>query len=197
MTDQVHQSRAPTLMHEMGINEANLERRKKAVALEPSDLAKIAMVRDVVVHHVEDLTATFFDHVVARRTVRELGEEQGLVGSAIEAMATAVTEIGRNMVVHGGGGELLLGTTRAADPPRSGIIVTATDTGPGIAHVELALGDGYSTVGSLGLGLPSARRLVDEFEIRSTVGQGTTVTLRKWASGQETATSAAVSTQKW
>jgi serine/threonine-protein kinase RsbT len=120
------------------------------------------------------------DLVVARRMVRELGQEQGLVGPAIEAMATAITEIGRNMVVHGGGGDLLLETARTTQPPRFGIVATATDRGQGITRVELALADGYSTVGSLGLGLPSARRLVDEFEIRSTVGEGTTLTLRKW-----------------
>jgi serine/threonine-protein kinase RsbT len=120
------------------------------------------------------------DLVNARRAIRELGQEQGFLVSAIEAMATAVTEIGRNMVVHGGGGELLLETVRTTVPPRHGIVATAIDGGPGIDDVELALADGYSTVGTLGLGLPSARRLVDEFEIQSTVGRGTTVTLRKW-----------------
>ncbi len=116
---------------------------------------------------------------VARRRARELGDEQGLLANSVEALATAVSEIARNVIVHAGRGELLLGVVR--DGRRVGVVAVARDEGPGIPNVEDAMRDGYSTGNGLGLGLPSARRLVDEFEIRSAVGQGTTVTLRKWA----------------
>ncbi len=117
------------------------------------------------------------DLVVARRKVRELGEQQELAEAAIEALATAVTEVARNIVLHAGSGELVI----AASSPRRGVVVMARDGGPGIADLELAMRDGYSTIGGLGLGLPGAQSLVDEFEIISKVGAGTTVTLRKWA----------------
>jgi serine/threonine-protein kinase RsbT len=120
------------------------------------------------------------DVVVARRRTRELASQQGLSEIATEALATAVTEIARNIVVHAGSGEILIGAI--GDVSRRGIIVTARDTGPGIPHIEQALQDGFSAKGGLGFGLPGARRLVDEFEIESKAGVGTTVTLRKWAS---------------
>jgi serine/threonine-protein kinase RsbT len=81
--------------------------------------------------------------------------------------------------MHAGTGELTF--TTATDARGRGVIVTALDAGPGIEHVEQAMQDGFSTTRSLGFGLPGARRLVDEFEIDSTVGVGTSVTLRKWA----------------
>ena len=120
------------------------------------------------------------DLPVARRRVRELGREQGLSAVAIEALATAVTEIAQNALVHAGGGELRI---EAAEPPRRGVVVTARDAGPGISDVPRAMCDGYTTAAGLGLGLPSARRLVDEFAIESTVGGGTCVCLRKWVTG--------------
>lgn len=96
----------------------------------------------------------------------------------MEALATAVSEIARNMLVHAGGGELFLGSIERAG--RVGIVALARDTGPGIADIDEAMRDGFSTGDGLGLGLPSARRLVDEFELSSVVGQGTTVKLTKW-----------------
>lgn len=119
------------------------------------------------------------DLVVARRRVREAGAKERLPEAAIEALATAVTEIARNIVLHAGTGELLVGAV--ADPCRRGVVVTARDSGPGIPDVARAMQDGYSTVGGLGLGLPGAQRLVDEFEIESKIGVGTTITLRMWA----------------
>jgi serine/threonine-protein kinase RsbT len=115
----------------------------------------------------------------ARRRTREIAEEQGLPPNAVEALATAVSEIARNVVVHARRGELLVGVVRNRD--RVGVVAVARDDGPGIQSMEDAMRDGYSTGDGLGLGLPSAQRLVDEFEIRSVVGQGTTVTLKKWA----------------
>lgn len=118
------------------------------------------------------------DLVVARRRVRELGMQQGLSAPAIEALATAVTEIARNSVVHAGGGEMLLGTL--ADLRRRGVLVMLRDEGVGIADLDQAMQDGYSTKDGLGLGLPGARSLVDEFEIESGLGKGTTITMRQW-----------------
>jgi serine/threonine-protein kinase RsbT len=121
------------------------------------------------------------DIVAVRRSIREFGHMQCLAETAIEALATAATEIARNLIVHAGGGELVIEATTAENSSRRGVLVRAHDLGPGIADVDLAMQDGYSTRGSLGLGLPSAKRLVDEFAIQSTLGNGTIVTLRKWA----------------
>ena len=117
------------------------------------------------------------DLVIARQRIREIGARVGLPESAIEAIATAATEIARNIVIHAHRGELVIGAITQSD--RSGLEVIARDDGPGIADVGAAMTDGYSTKGSLGLGLPSARRLVDEFEIQTRIGAGTTVVLRK------------------
>jgi serine/threonine-protein kinase RsbT len=120
------------------------------------------------------------DIVTARRQVRELGTRQGLSSAAIEALATAVTEVARNLVVHAGSGEVLFAT--AEDARRRGVLVTVRDDGPGIADIEQAMQDGFSTKGGgLGSGLPGARRLVDEFHIESDLDSGTTVTMRQWA----------------
>jgi len=135
-------------------------------------VAADARVARIVVRDESDL-------VVVRRWVRELGPAQGLSAVGVEALATAITEIAHNMVAHGGGGEVLVRAMRSA--PRRGLVATARDSGPGIVDVARAMCDGYSTGAGLGLGLPSARRLVDEFEIESTPGAGTTITLRKWS----------------
>ena len=119
------------------------------------------------------------DVVVARRRSREVAAQQGLSKAAAEALATAVTEIARNIVVHAESGEIIFGAL--ADATRRGVIVTARDTGSGIRDIEQAMQDGFSTRGGLGFGLPGARRLVDEFEIESNASTGTTITLRKWA----------------
>ena len=125
---------------------------------------------------------SYSDVLAARRTVRVVGAQQGLHDAAIENLALAVTEIANNILAHAGRGEVVLETVTSNG--RQGVVVTARDSGPGIPDVERALDDGYSSVGGLGLGLPSARRLVDEFEIDSVVGKGTTVVLRKWKNAQ-------------
>jgi serine/threonine-protein kinase RsbT len=122
------------------------------------------------------------DAVVARRYVREMGQHIGLTDTDIAALATAVTEIVRNIVVYAGNGELSIRALTA--PARRGVVVTATDRGPGIADIAAAMNDGHSTGSGLGLGLPSARRLVHEFEIHSALESGTTVTLRQWSSDE-------------
>ena len=93
-------------------------------------------------------------------------------------LVTAASELARNTLVYGGGGTVEV--TRVESGRRSGIRIVFADEGPGIADLGLALTDGYTTGGGLGLGLSGARRLVDEFDIVTEVGQGTTITVTKW-----------------
>jgi serine/threonine-protein kinase RsbT len=93
-------------------------------------------------------------------------------------LVTAASELARNTLVYGGGGTVDVG--RVENGRRSGIRISFVDRGPGIADVDLALTDGYTTGGGLGLGLSGARRLVDEFDITTAVGQGTSITVTKW-----------------
>ena len=118
------------------------------------------------------------DVVSARQTGRALAADIGFRGTDLTLIATAISEVARNIVVYADRGEISL--SEADTGGRRGIVVVARDKGPGIADIERAMRDGYSTGNSLGLGLPGARRLMDDFEIMSTVGQGTTVTMRKW-----------------
>ena len=118
------------------------------------------------------------DVAVARSRARELALRQGLGEVAASALATAVSEVARNIVVHARGGEVLLEAVEEGG--RRGVVIVARDEEPGIRDVERAMEDGYSTARGLGLGLSSARRLVDEFTLVSAVGDGTTVTLKKW-----------------
>jgi len=118
------------------------------------------------------------DVAVARARARALAREEGFPANRSEALATAISEIARNIVVHAGAGEIVLATV--IHRGRRGIRVVARDDHPGIADVDRAMRDGYSTRGGLGLGLPGARRLVDEFTLESAPGRGTTVTMTKW-----------------
>jgi serine/threonine-protein kinase RsbT len=112
----------------------------------------------------------------AARSAQELAVEQGLAATEAVQVATAVSELAMNLVLHAGGGELEL----CGDPRGVGAVtVIALDRGPGIAEPELVMQDGYSTGGGLGLGLPGARRLMDELHIAPRVGGGTIVTMRK------------------
>jgi serine/threonine-protein kinase RsbT len=96
-------------------------------------------------------------------------------------LVTAVSELARNALVHGGGGEVVI--EPVADGAARGVRLVISDTGPGIPDIAQALTDGHSTGHGLGLGLGGARRLVDEFSIESAPGQGTTVTIAMWAPG--------------
>jgi serine/threonine-protein kinase RsbT len=118
------------------------------------------------------------DILTARQRGRELASEAGITGSDLTLVATAISEIARNIVEYAGRGELTI--TLVRDGENRGILVVARDHGPGIADVAQAMQDGYSTGRSLGLGLPGARRLMDEFEVNSEEGKGTTVTMKKW-----------------
>lgn len=118
------------------------------------------------------------DIVVARQKGRTLATTLGFRGSDLTVIATAISEVARNIVRYAGRGEIVL---RPAQPgPHPGVEIVARDQGPGIADIALAMQDGYSTGKSLGLGLPGAKRLMDEFEIQSEPGKGTHVTMRKW-----------------
>ena len=115
----------------------------------------------------------------ARAEGRALADQLGFSRTDATLIATAISEIARNILVHAGSGEITL--TPIYDDDRAGIAVTASDRGPGIRDVKAVLEDGYSGAqGGTGLGLPGARRLMDEFEITSRLGEGTTVTMKKW-----------------
>jgi serine/threonine-protein kinase RsbT len=118
------------------------------------------------------------DIVVARQKGRALAAQLGFTGSDLTVIATAISEIARNIVSYAGSGEIDI--AGAKNGAKRGISVVAHDEGPGIPDVALALQDGYSTGKSLGLGLPGAKRLMDEFEIESAIGNGTTIKMKKW-----------------
>ncbi|MGA0599252.1 anti-sigma regulatory factor [Caulobacter sp. KR2-114] len=118
------------------------------------------------------------DIVTARQLGRELATKAGFTGSDLTLIATAISEVARNIVAYAAHGEILLDLAERNGV--SGLQVIAQDHGPGIADIDQAMRDGFSTGKSLGLGLPGARRLMDEFEIESEVGKGTTVVMRKW-----------------
>lgn len=118
------------------------------------------------------------DLLLVRQLVRESSAELGF-GKLLQAKAiTAASELGRNAFIHGGGGKMILETI--ADVSRSGLRLTFEDEGPGIADISLAMTNGYTTAGGLGLGLGGTKRLVNEFELLSTVGEGTRVTVTLW-----------------
>jgi serine/threonine-protein kinase RsbT len=118
------------------------------------------------------------DIVSARQAGRELAVQAGFAGSDLTLIATAISEVARNIVIYAERGEIRL--SLAQKQGAKGVVVVAHDEGPGIADIDQAMQDGFSTGRSLGLGLPGARRLMDEFEIVSELGRGTTVTMSKW-----------------
>lgn len=120
------------------------------------------------------------DIVIARQKGREMAKEMGF-GTVDQAMiATAISELTRNIITYAQNGNLFLEHVKRQD--KEGILVICVDTGPGIENVDLAMQDGYSTSKSLGLGLPGVRRLMDDFTIKSIFGKGTTVFATKWIS---------------
>ncbi|MGA2926245.1 MAG: anti-sigma regulatory factor [Solirubrobacteraceae bacterium] len=118
------------------------------------------------------------DIITARQRGRTLAAELGFPKMDLALIATAISELARNILTYAGEGEIELGHDDRRG--RRAIVVVARDRGPGIADVALALQDGYSTSGSLGIGLPGVRRLMDEFELTSAAGSGTTVKATKW-----------------
>jgi serine/threonine-protein kinase RsbT len=118
------------------------------------------------------------DVVTARQEARAMGTELGFSSTDLTLLATAISEVARNITTYAGVGEVALRVLNSGS--RQGIEVVASDDGPGIADVELAMQDGYTTGNGLGLGLPGARRLVDEFDLRTEPGTGTSIRLIKW-----------------
>lgn len=139
------------------------------------------MVRDVSEFKIESSVPVASDTEIvnARRQGRSLAEEMGFSATDATLVATAISELARNIVHYAGSGEILLGKVNGKDRP-TGIAIIARDSGPGISDLQLALRDGFSTSGGLGLGLPGVRRIMDEFDIDSRLGGGTTVTTIKW-----------------
>jgi serine/threonine-protein kinase RsbT len=128
---------------------------------------------------IEEVVIASQDDVVrARQVVRAAAASAGMSLVDQTKIVTAASELARNTYVYGGGGEMRV--ERVVGGGRAGLRIRFTDEGPGIADVELALTDGWSSSTGLGLGLAGARRLTDEFELRSEVGKGTTVTVTKW-----------------
>jgi serine/threonine-protein kinase RsbT len=119
------------------------------------------------------------DIIAARHQARALAHEAGFALADLAIIATAISELGQNALRYARAGDLEIEIIH--DHGRRGILIIASDQGPGIPDVELALKDGYSTSGSLGLGLPGVRRLMDEFAITSEMGRGTSVTVKKWS----------------
>jgi serine/threonine-protein kinase RsbT len=115
---------------------------------------------------------------MARQKGRALAISMGFSAGDSTLIATAISELARNIVSYAKRGEIQLNAVHSSG--REGIMVLAKDEGPGIRNIQLALQDGYSTSGSLGLGLPGVKRLMDEFEIISGNGSGTKVSVKKW-----------------
>jgi serine/threonine-protein kinase RsbT len=120
------------------------------------------------------------DIVTARQRGRAMASKIGFSSTDQISIATAISELSRNIVEYAREGEIVIAMVRAQDNGQPGIQIVARDNGPGINDVGLAMKDGYSTSRSLGLGLPGTKRLMDEFEIDSKPGKGTRITIRKW-----------------
>src|SRR5437879_7562176 len=121
---------------------------------------------------------SYLDIFTSRQNGRARAVELGFSSGDATLIATAISELARNIVAYAKKGLVTLQVVNGSN--RQGISVTASDDGPGIPDIRQALRDGFSTSGSLGLGLPGVRRLMDEFEITSLPGRGTTVVVKKW-----------------
>ncbi|MES2732360.1 MAG: anti-sigma regulatory factor [Bacteroidota bacterium] len=125
--------------------------------------------------------ATEQDVILCRNRTRELAVKVGMSLLNQTKLLTAASELVRNLLKYGGGGTVILEIV--SDQKNTGLRLTFQDEGPGIADIKLAMQDGYSTGKSLGLGLPGAKRLVNEFNIQSELGKGTTVVITRWKNG--------------
>lgn len=119
--------------------------------------------------------------LIARQTGRRVAELVGFTGSDLTMISTAISELARNIVRYANQGEVVV--CPVSEGGRAGVMVVARDAGPGIPDIDLAMRDGYTTGSGMGLGLPGARRLMDEFSIYSQVAEGTTVVMKKWTRG--------------
>jgi serine/threonine-protein kinase RsbT len=118
------------------------------------------------------------DVLLARQKARDLAKSLKFSASELTLIATAISEVARNIVSYAKQGEIVI--RLVSQGRRRGIRVVAQDQGPGIADIARAMQDGFSTSSSLGLGLPGSRRLMDDFDIVSAVGKGTMITMTKW-----------------
>ena len=132
------------------------------------------MTDEILVHVSSDA-----DVVAAREKGRELSARLGFSSIDLTLIVTAISEVARNILLYAREGDIVLRLDN--HDGHRGIVVEARDEGPGIPDLELAMRDSYSTGNGLGLGLPGARRLMDEFEIQSELSKGTTVVMKKWA----------------
>jgi serine/threonine-protein kinase RsbT len=125
----------------------------------------------VRIHNAADIMA-------ARQQGRAVASQGGFSTSDLTIIATAISEVARNIVEYANEGEVTI--TLINDNHKMGVEIVAADHGPGIGDVSLVMRDGYSTGNGLGIGLPGAKRLMDEFQIDSAPGKGTTVKMKKW-----------------
>ena len=121
------------------------------------------------------------DVVPLRNRVRDYGVQLGMSILNQTKLITATSELVRNLLKYGGGGKVIVESVNNGRD--NGVRLTFVDQGPGIVDISLAMKDGYSTGRSLGLGLPGTKRLVNEFDLQSEPGVGTTVTITKWKNG--------------
>jgi serine/threonine-protein kinase RsbT len=131
-------------------------------------------------HEVRVPIHSAIDIVTARQQGRSLAMKLGFSGAEVTLIAAAISEVTRNIVDYAKKGEIVLDSV--VNGSRTGILIIARDEGPGIPDVAKAMQYGYSTRKGLGVGLPGAKWLMDEFDIVSKVGKGTTVTMKKWLS---------------
>jgi serine/threonine-protein kinase RsbT len=122
------------------------------------------------------------DIVAARQLGRRLANRAGCTSTELTEIATAISELARNIVNYADSGQMALRLVSRDD--RTGVRIVASDDGPGIEDVERAMQDGFTTGAGLGLGLPGTKRLMDDFVITSKVDEGTTVTVHKWATSR-------------
>jgi serine/threonine-protein kinase RsbT len=149
-----------------------IRKRQGAPSMNPDAALNPAVADELRVAITSEL-----DIVIARQQGRNLAARLGFSPGDLAIIATAISELARNIVQYAKQGEVIL---RLVEDARRGIVIVARDDGPGIPDLQQAMQDGYSTGGGLGLGLPGAKRLMDEFEVETTVGKGTTITIKKW-----------------
>lgn len=137
------------------------------------DERSLATVDEAVIPIAADVEV-----VTARTKGRAMAGRLAFSGSEATLIATAISEVARNILTYAKRGEIVLRVIQRGT--KRGLLVIARDQGPGIPDIARAMEDGFSTAGSLGLGLPGSQRLMDDFDIVSEVGKGTTVTMIKW-----------------
>jgi serine/threonine-protein kinase RsbT len=129
-------------------------------------------------HEVRVKISSAADIVAARQEARALAIEAGFSVCDSTLITTAISEITRNVLEYAKQGEVTISLLK--NGTKNGVKIVVNDDGPGIANIAQVMKDGYSSRQGLGIGLPGTKRLMDEFEIRSKVGNGTTVTMKKW-----------------